>query len=236
MTQQNWFQQEQTWSFISHELRTPLNSIIGYAQMMMDDTQHRLPEAQLRRVSTILKAGRHLQDLLSRMSRYDSALQDNEIQEQEEIDLLQSVRSAIALIKPIARQKNIVIHNTRSAQSIIIAGSSSALDQIILNLLDNAVKYNRNNGSIAISYEIDRLFVTVSVKDTGIGIPEDQLDHIFKPFYRIKDNKETCTGSGIGLAVVQQFASFLNGTVGVTSSKNDGSMFWFTLPLKNSTS
>lgn len=227
---------EQAWSFISHELRTPLNSIIGYAQMMMDDPQHSLPEVQLRRVSTILRAGRHLQNLLNNMSRHDLALQENDRQEPEEIDLLLSVRSAIAFIEPAARRKNIVIHDTLPAESIIIAGKSSALDQIILNLLDNAVKYNRDNGSITISYEADRYFVTVTVEDTGIGMSEDQLAHIFKPFYRIRDNKDSYTGSGIGLAVVRELASFLNGTVGVKSSKNDGSIFWFTLPLKNSTS
>jgi signal transduction histidine kinase len=242
MRQQNSLPIKQTWSFISHEMRTPLNAILGYAQMMLDDPQHELPEVQLTRVSAILRAGRRLQELLNSVSRQELSIPEFSMQhkglqaQEEEFDLVTSIRSAIELIGPAAGQKNIRIHHALPDERIIVAGKASAIDHILLNLLDNAVKYNRDNGSITIACEKNRRVVTVTVEDSGIGIPEEKLAHIFKPFYRIEDAKDDYKGSGIGLAVVRELASFLNGTVGVESSVHNGSTFWFALPLKNSTS
>jgi two-component system, sensor histidine kinase len=106
---------------------------------------------------------------------------------------------------------------------------STRFRQILLNLLDNAVKYNRDNGIVTITGRMEGETIYIHIRDNGIGIPEDECEKIFEPFYRIKGTG--VDGTGIGLAFVKRLIQLMGGTIGVKSRLGEGSDFWFSLPV-----
>jgi signal transduction histidine kinase len=98
-------------------------------------------------------------------------------------------------------------------------------------LLSNAIKYNKESGSVTMNYEIKNEMLKVSVTDNGIGIPEDKLQFLFLSFSRLGHDKSTIEGSGVGLAITKRIVEAMNGQIGVNSVEGQGSTFWFTIPL-----
>jgi signal transduction histidine kinase len=214
-------------SRISHELRTPLNGILGFAQLLEMD--HSLNSQQREFVQEILSGARHLLNLVNEMSdisrietgklklNYDMIRPDSIIDE------------TIKLIQPLADKRKIKIVNQVQLGEYYVYIDSTRFRQILLNLLDNAVKYNRDNGIVTITGRTEGETIYIHIRDSGIGIPEDECEKIFEPFYRIKGTG--VDGSGIGLAFVKQLIQLMGGTIGVKSQLGEGSDFWFSLPV-----
>jgi PAS domain S-box-containing protein len=218
-------------SKVSHELRTPLNGILGFSQLLeMDET---LTIKQSGYVQEVLKGGRHLLSLINdilELSRIEAGKLKLSITSMKVVPI---VNECLNLISSSAFNKNIHIFNQlhKCAEQYVLADQVK-LKQIILNLLDNAVKYNRENGEIFISCECRDDHLILHIKDSGIGIPFAEQARIFEPFYRIEHVHNE--GTGIGLALVKQFIQLMGGEAGVESRINMGSDFWISIPASQS--
>ncbi|TDL61505.1 PAS domain-containing sensor histidine kinase [Rhodococcus qingshengii] len=213
---------------MSHELRTPLNAILGFSQLL--ELQETLTEKQRIFVKEILKGGRHLLNLINEvldLSRIESGKLKLSF---ENIKIASVIDECINFVGPTADLKGITITKKRNeCETDCVCADKMRLRQILLNLLDNGIKYNRENGEIIISCESKDDFLTIHVRDTGIGIPPEAQTEIFEPFYRIEN--PLIEGTGIGLSLVKQLTILMGGKLGVESQLGVGSDFWVSIPM-----
>ncbi|MGG1397364.1 ATP-binding protein [Bacillus salipaludis] len=216
-------------SNMSHELRTPLSGILGFYQLLeLDET---LTEKQRGFLEEIGKGGRHLLELINEILDL-SRIEAGKLKIMtKKININEMIKECIDFTRPSANQKGIRILYQENALDQYVVADPVRLRQIILNLVDNAIKYNRDNGEIFIEYTSQEGFLTVHIRDTGIGIPKEKQDEVFEPFYRI--DHSSVEGAGIGLSVVKRLLALMGGRMGVESESDKGSDFWFSLPLAN---
>jgi two-component system phosphate regulon sensor histidine kinase PhoR len=217
---------------VSHELRTPLASIQGYTETLLDGAIDD-PEHNLRFLGIIRhnaeRLARITDDLLT-LSRVEQKRQKFEFDSHPVSVLL---ADAIDLMQPIARKNRIQLGFAPLAEDAILYCDSEAVTQILSNLIDNAVKYTQAGGSITVGAAVDGEFAEIYVRDTGIGIPEEDLPRLFERFYRVdKARSRQMGGTGLGLSIVKHLVSAQNGTARVESRLGQGSTFYFTLPLE----
>jgi PAS domain S-box-containing protein len=219
-------------SNMSHELRTPLNSILGFSQLLEIDEE--LEGQQRLYVNEILKGGRHLLDLINEVLDL-SRIETGRLKVSYKLVKVHAlIEECNNLISPAAAKKDIHIEIEMSdCIDSFIKIDEVRFRQILLNLLDNAIKYNHESGTIKIICRKERDNLTIHVIDGGIGIPEDKQTRIFDPFYRIPHSNTE--GAGIGLSLVKQLARLMGGAVGVKSVSGKGSDFWISLPLSHQT-
>lgn len=215
-------------SKMSHELRTPLNGILGFAQLLeLDDS---LNDEQNDFVQEILGGGRHLLSLINDildLSRIETGQLKVSI---EEVDLLSVINECINIVQPLTKKKKVsILNQLDQGQKIFVLADAIRLKQIFLNLLDNAIKYNREGGKVIITSYLKENHQVIHVMDTGLGLSEDEYQKVFIPFYRIEGTQEE--GTGIGLSLVKQLVILMGGKITVTSKKGIGSDFCFSLPL-----
>jgi signal transduction histidine kinase len=223
------FQQSDLIAEIVHETRTPLTSIVAYAELMQR------PEATLSQCHQFAgviqgEAGR-LADLandfldLARLESGRARLA------QAPVDLGTVVHMAVNVVLPQADARQIELSVDVPTDLPSIVGDAQRLHQVMLNLLGNAVKYCRPGDKVAVTAgsELDRL--SVSVADTGPGIPAEALPHIFKRFYRVPGEEERISGTGLGLTITQRIIEAHGGEITVTSEEGHGATFTFTLPI-----
>ncbi|QIZ67767.1 MULTISPECIES: MHYT domain-containing protein [Geobacillus] len=214
-------------SRLSHEIRTPLNGVLGFAQLLeMDDS---LNTEQRELVREILGSARHLLRLmndmldLAKMEAGKSHLLYDVVHPNEVIE------ESVKWMEPLAKKNNIsLIYKAFSSEHVYLYTDATRLRQALLNLLDNAIKYNRDGGTVVVEGTEEQGKVTIRVKDSGIGIPDEEKENIFEPFYRIRGNQ--VDGNGIGLAFVKQVVRLLGGTIAVNSKLGKGSEFSISLP------
>lgn len=215
---------------VSHELRTPLTSIKGYAETLCDEGIKDVPKAQSF-AEIILKHANRLstlvQDLLSltQLESQSSPILKNEI------DLRKVLDAAVLVVKPRAERKSLNIQTESVPEETMVWANWDQMAQALINLLDNAVKYTQEGGSITVSvaYAGDEVHITVA--DTGIGIPREHLNRIFERFYRVDKNRSReLGGTGLGLSIVKHIIQSHGGSVWVQSELEGGSAFSFSLP------
>ncbi|MCP8969769.1 PAS domain-containing hybrid sensor histidine kinase/response regulator [Ectobacillus ponti] len=214
-------------SKMSHELRTPLNAILGFAQLL--DMQQLTAKPQ-EFVQEILGAGRHLLHLIDDvldLSRIESGKLKVSL---EAVSFSRLLQECLQIVSLQAEKKYILMdQHLNGHNDAVVLADPVRLKQVLLNLLNNAVKYNKMNGRVVVSLcaREGRLFVYV--KDTGPGLPLDEQEKIFQPFYRIRGTEED--GVGIGLFLTKHLVDMMDGQMGVQSTPGAGSDFWFSLPL-----
>jgi two-component system phosphate regulon sensor histidine kinase PhoR len=218
---------------VSHELRTPLTSIKGYAETLCDDGIENVPQAQSF-AQIILKHANRLsalvQDLLS-LTQLES--QKTPISK-DEIDFRKVVDAAVLVLKPSAEAKNLNIEARSVSEKTMIWADKDQIAQALINLLDNAVKYTPEGGSITVSAKNVEQEVHVTIADTGIGIPREHLNRIFERFYRVDKNRSReLGGTGLGLSIVKHIIQSHGGRVWVHSELDGGSAFSFSLPKRS---
>lgn len=217
-------------SQMSHELRTPMNAILGFAQMLEMDIDG-FDETQRENVNEILTAGRHLLGLINEvldLARIESGKLEISM---EEVLLSDVLEQSIMLITSQAEMRNITLVNVLSDEGYVIYADYTRLKQVLINLLTNAVKYNREDGAILLDGAItDEGYLRINVKDTGCGLKEEEMDKLFMPFERLNavDNVE---GTGIGLAITKHLIELMGGRIGVESVLDHGSNFWIEIAL-----
>ncbi len=215
-------------SKMSHELRTPLNGILGFAQLLeMDET---LNVDQSDFVQEILRGGRHLLSLINDILDLSRIETGNLKVSVEEVDLLTILHECINIVQPLSQKKKVIIHNqVNQKQNTNVLADPIRLKQILLNLLDNAIKYNRESGKVLVFSYLKGNNQVIHIADTGIGLSSEEYQKVFVPFYRIEGTQEE--GTGIGLSLVKQLVMLMGGQISVTSQKGIGSDFCFSLPL-----
>ena len=219
-------------SHMSHELRTPMNAILGFSQLL-DMKKETLDTAQKSHLGEILVAGKHLLDLIEDvldLSRIESGKLEISV---VSVDLNETLQKCINLMMPAVNARNIILtNNTRTDQPFVNA-DPVRLKQVLLNLMSNAVKYNRDNGSIVLTSDIvSPQRIRIQVRDTGEGLGENDITRIFKPFERVKGINNV-DGAGIGLTISKQLTELMGGTIGVESHQSEGCTFWIELDLAN---
>jgi signal transduction histidine kinase len=216
---------------MSHELRTPLNAILGFAQLMELSNKEPLSQNQRSQISEIIKGGEHLLTLINDVLDLARVESGNIPLSLESVELGEVIDEVFTLLKPLANEKTITISNQVKSWSSFVLADRTRLKQLLLNLCSNAIKYNKENGTVVVSTKTnDKDMIIINIMDTGIGIPDDQLKEIFKPFKRVTAMTESIEGTGIGLAFSIKLLEKLNGRLSVQSSLGEGSIFTMELP------
>jgi signal transduction histidine kinase/ActR/RegA family two-component response regulator len=212
-------------SRMSHELRTPLNAVLGFGQLLeLDD----LTDEQDESVEQIMKAGQHLLGLINEVldiSRIEAGGLSLSL---EPVDLCETLHEAIALVRPIAEQRNVRISADTEGSSCYVSADRQRLKQVLLNLLSNAVKYNRDGGTVRITLTESSDTVKVAVADTGEGIAPDKLTKLFQPFERLGADLKQIEGTGLGLVLTKGLVEAMGGQI-EAESDDSGSTFWIKL-------
>ena len=217
-------------SLMSHELRTPLNTVLGLNELQLLDRDDPLTAKQRKRAIKINDAGHHLLSLVNDVLDF-SRIETGEIEINiDVIDCQTVLRDALKLIEGKANSRNINVYIEESDKSFWVRADYTRLKQVLVNLLDNAVKYNREGGTITVAFEdVDNGYLRISVVDTGYGIPEHLRGELFKPFSRLNAEERGIDGTGIGLSFSKQLVELMQGQIGVESRQGQGSCFWIEL-------
>ncbi len=214
---------------VSHELKTPLTSISGYAEIMKNGL---VKDEDIIKFSEIIynETGRLITLIgdIIKLSRLD----ENAIEEQKQrIELYSLCESVISRLSVSANQRNIKIELIGA--KTLIFGIERIIDEMVYNLLDNAIKYNKENGKVTISVMQSSSEVILSVSDTGIGIEKSEIGRVFERFYRVnKSHSKEIGGTGLGLSIVKHGAAVHNAEVEIDSKVGTGTTFTIRFPLQ----
>lgn len=209
---------------MSHEIRTPLNAIVGFAHLVTETTN----ASEQREYFSIINKNcdlllKLINDILD-LSKIESGRLNYNVSEVELRDICQEayVVQSLKMTSDVA-----LLYNSVAMPSVRLWIDPHRVEQVLLNLLSNAIKFT-SKGFISLFYEVEDMFVRVSVMDTGIGISEEKLESVFERFVKLDDFYQ---GAGLGIPICKMIVEQLGGEIGVRSELGKGSTFWFTLPL-----
>jgi PAS domain S-box-containing protein len=217
-------------SRMSHELRTPLNAILGFGQLLELDE---LSSDQRESVDQIKRGGRHLLNLINEVldiARIEAGRMDISL---EPVRIEEVIGEVLELVQPLGARREIRFRlDLAGATGVFVLADNTKLKQVLLNLISNGVKYNRERGELCLScaFVPPRRF-RLTVGDTGRGIPADKLSRLFTPFDRLGAEQSGVEGSGLGLALSKRLVELMGGVVSVTSEVGRGSRFSVDMPL-----
>lgn len=217
-------------SSISHELRTPLNAIQGFAQLMRMDRPASGTEGP-DFLDEILTASEHLNQLVGDILEWSSMQADKARLELTPVTVRNLLSECAELIRVEVDKQGLTLNLDLPDADLKVMAESRRLRQVMINLLSNAIKYNQPGGQLTLSYQLSPGRVRLLVEDTGLGISKELQNQVFEPFERVGRQNSAIQGTGLGLALCQQFATLMNGRMGLHSEPGVGSSFWIELPL-----
>lgn len=219
-------------SIVSHELKAPLNAIEGYLQIMKEKKLGDELAAYDQVIERTLGRISGMRGLIMDLLDFTKIRLEKKEDRVESVDLYQRARLAVATVGPMAIQRNVIIHLDAEGE-LKLEANPSDIDIVFNNLLSNAVKYNIEGGEVWLKVESDGKQVIITVRDTGIGMNEEEISTLFREFVRIKNVKtRDITGSGLGLSIVKKIADLYGGRIDVKSTPDKGSEFTVYLPVK----
>ena len=219
-------------SLMSHELRTPLNTVLGLNELQLLDRADPLTAKQRKRAIKINDAGHHLLSLVNDVLDF-SRIETGEIEvSNSAIDSEAVLRDALKLVEGKAKSKKIKFYIEETDKRYWVLADYTRLKQVLVNLLDNAVKYNKEGGAVTVGFKIEPgRYIRISVSDTGYGIPDHLKDKLFIPFSRLNAEHMGIEGTGIGLSFSKQLVELMEGKIGMDSRQGQGSCFWIELRI-----
>jgi signal transduction histidine kinase/ActR/RegA family two-component response regulator len=218
-------------SNMSHELRTPLNAILGFTQLLESGTPAPTP-AQQRNLEQILKAGWYLLELINEILDLALIESGKATLSHEPVSLAEVMLECRAMVDPQAQKRGIVMTYPHFELPYFVSADRTRVKQVLINLLFNAIKYNKPEGSVTVEYQpIPPGSIRINVRDTGKGLAPEQLLQLFQPFNRLGKETGAEEGTGIGLVVTKRLVELMGGTIGADSTVGVGSVFWFELSL-----
>ena len=214
---------------MSHELRTPLNSVLGYAQLLR--RQAGLSDTEVRALSTIQASGEHLLGLIDDildMAKIEAGTLEIH---STDFDLPELLDSVVAIMRTRAEERGLAFTRVYLSElPAMVNADARRLRQVLMNLLDNAIKYTQSGG-VALKVGLHEGRLRFLVEDTGIGISPEHLEEIFDVFHQVRDPNTVVEGTGLGLAICRRLMQFMGGELKVSSIPNEGSQFGFDLDL-----
>jgi len=214
-------------SNMSHEFRTPLNAIMGFSQILENNSNGSLTKKELDYVQHIYTASEHLNTLITNILEF-SKMEAGKIEARmERICLSSSVEQCIHTVQGAFKDSKVTFINQIPEETFFVEADKRLLYQVLLNLFSNAIKYNRPTGTVTIKANIiDDNIVKISVIDTGYGINEADMKKLFQPFERLSAKDSTIPGNGIGLSFCEKLVALMKGRIGVDTVIDKGSTFW----------
>ncbi len=238
---------------VSHELRTPLTSVIGYSEMLLEGLAGDLQPEQRDYVKTIMDKGENLLGLIASILDFSKVESGNLRLSVEQIDVRSVIDAAVSTVIPIARKRNVNVEAAVPADIPPVSVDGGKLRQALVNIMGNAVKFNRDGGTVKVEAGVVNLapartpdedipaalapaatpFIRIAIADTGIGIPAENLERVFDSFYQV-DGSSTREygGTGLGLAISNNYIQAHGGRIEVESEYGKGSTFTILLPLQ----
>lgn len=217
---------------ISHELRTPLTHIKGYLDILGDGGLGQLNEAQTDAINVLKRAENRLETLIEDLLQFSLASKGEFSLNLQDIEINKLVQITADRARYKARSKNISLDIALPEHTLLVHVDEDKIGWVILQLLDNAIKFTPSGGHIAIQAALEDGFIKIAVSDTGIGIPQGRIAEIFEPFHQL-DGSTTrrYAGTGLGLAMVRRIVEAHGSQVKVRSAPGEGSRFSFHLPI-----
>lgn len=208
-------------SRVSHELRTPLHAVLSFSELMASDTEQPLPAAQQRRLAHVQQAGQHLQALIDDLLDL-SLVEAGRLQVRSEAIALAPLLGELqALVQPQAEAAGVAMHWPAVPEGAQLQADARRLRQVLLNLLGNAIKYNRPQGLVTVGVSRDGGGWAIAVADTGLGIAPERMGELFQPFNRLGRERGPVAGVGLGLALSQLLVQAMGGRIEVQSTLAD---------------
>jgi len=222
-------------SRMSHELRTPMTSIIGFSQYLRHqpelDTRHR------EHLDRIYNAADYLMGLINDLLDLSQIESGKVVIQQSAISLSQVVDECVEMIGPLASKSHVAVSTQIEADVLPDVWTDRVrIRQVLMNILSNAVKYNKHGGKVSISAERDGRYVRIVIADNGPGIPQDFIGQMFEYFSRHPDHADRVNGAGIGMAISLNLVELMEGNLGVESQLEKGTRVWVELPVASATS
>jgi signal transduction histidine kinase len=223
------FQQTDLIAELMHEVKTPLLAITTASELLA----RQAPPAEQELLGLIQKQIQRLSKLTKDFLEL-SRLESGRVHlRPEKVDLAQLVEDVVNLETPRAAEKQVTLHTEISAALPPVWADPARIQQVLINLVSNAVKYNRPGGTVTICLEIGKGEALLQVSDTGWGIEADYLPHLFDRFYRVPDKEGFSEGTGLGLPITKKIIEAHNGRIKVSSTPGQGSKFTCCIPLVN---
>jgi signal transduction histidine kinase/ActR/RegA family two-component response regulator len=218
---------------MSHELRTPMNAILGFAQLLEMDAHSKMSDVEKKNVGMISSAGKHLLELINEVLDLSQVESGDIGLSIDTVDMAPIVDNVISFSKSLAKEKGVSLEYHKIPEDCcFVEVDPLRFKQVVLNLVSNAIKYNKPNGSVIVSFEIkDNSLRRLGVRDTGHGIPDDKKDKLFKPFERFDMDAEHIEGAGIGITISKQLIELMYGTIDFESKEGEGSYFYIDVPV-----
>ncbi len=218
-------------SNVTHELKTPLTSIIGFMELLKE--KDRDEETRKYFYDIIYNEAQRLFSLIDDMLLLAQVENMNESALTQKCDIKSEIKESLSYLEILAKKRNITIE-VNTENKLIIEASKVRIQQLLSNIIGNAIKYNIDNGKIFINAYRNRNKIIISIKDTGVGIAPENIDKIFERFYRSDTSRAAGTpGTGLGLAIVKDIITLYNGDIQVNSDIGKGSEFIITFPTSN---
>jgi signal transduction histidine kinase/ActR/RegA family two-component response regulator len=222
-------------SMISHELRTPLTAIIGYTDLLLRQVHGPLTDRQSHHQSAVKKAAHRLLALINDLLDLNRLESGHVVLNLEQASLLDAARLAVARASALAERQTVELRLDVPLTAIMVQADPERLQQVLVNLLDNAIKFTPGGGSVTVRIDRREHDAAISVIDTGVGVPPDQIGRIWDRFHQADSStRRQFGGTGLGLAIVRHLVELHGGAVSVTSDgPGMGSTFCFSMPLVN---
>jgi PAS domain S-box-containing protein len=216
---------------MSHELRTPLNSIIGFTGILLKGMAGPLNDEQMKQLGMAKGSAQHLLELINDVLDISKIEAGELVVAKKVFNLKKTISKIVSSIQPLAEKKHIILQAQVADNVNEVESDERRVEQILINLLNNAVKFTEA-GFVKIKSEISDHHVKIVIIDTGIGLKKEDMNKLFKPFSQIDTGlTRSHEGTGLGLSITQRLVEKLGGTISVESTYGEGSIFSFTLPL-----